>query len=117
LIGVNHDKLMAAIAWRVTDKRVLRLIGAFLKVGAMENGLVSPGKKEHREAVRSLRFYRSSNPASYLPLPAVWAFIASATNTPAADFCRTVRVDHSTLGHDAVTCDRSPEVSSTTFHA
>jgi len=39
---VNHDKLMAAIARRVTDKRVLRLIGAFLKVGVMENGLVSP---------------------------------------------------------------------------
>jgi RNA-directed DNA polymerase len=38
---VNHDKLMAAIARRVTDKRVLRLIGAFLKVGVMENGLVS----------------------------------------------------------------------------
>src|SRR6202011_4818175 len=33
---VNHDKLMAAIARRVTDKRVLRLIGAFLKVGVLE---------------------------------------------------------------------------------
>src|ERR1700757_1566208 len=33
---------MAAIARRVTDKRVLRLIGAFLKVGVLENGLVSP---------------------------------------------------------------------------
>jgi RNA-directed DNA polymerase len=30
---VGHDKLMAAIARPVTDKRVLRLIGAFLKVG------------------------------------------------------------------------------------
>jgi RNA-directed DNA polymerase len=39
---VNHDKLMAAIARRVTDKRVLQLIGAFLKVGVMENGLASP---------------------------------------------------------------------------
>src|SRR6201988_4680539 len=39
---VNHDKLMAAIARRVTDKRVLQLIGAFLKVGVLENGLVSP---------------------------------------------------------------------------
>ena len=38
---VNPDKRMAAIARRVTDKRVLRLIGAFLKVGVMENGLVS----------------------------------------------------------------------------
>src|SRR6202040_3499422 len=39
---VNHDKLMAAIARRVTDKRGLRLIGAFLKVGVLENGLGSP---------------------------------------------------------------------------
>jgi RNA-directed DNA polymerase len=42
---VNHDKLMAAIARRVTDKRVLRLIGGFLKVGVLENGLVSPAEE------------------------------------------------------------------------
>src|SRR6202051_3319670 len=36
---------------------------------------------------------------------------------PAADFCRTVRVDRSTLSHDSVTCSRSPEVSSLAFHA
>jgi RNA-directed DNA polymerase len=40
---VNHDKLMAAIARRVTDKRVLRLIGAFLKVGVLENGAGKSG--------------------------------------------------------------------------
>jgi RNA-directed DNA polymerase len=39
---VNHDKLMAAIARRVTDKRVLQLIGAYLKSGVMESGLVTP---------------------------------------------------------------------------
>src|SRR5450755_2078961 len=42
---VNHDKLLAAIAGRVIDKRVLRLIGAFLKVGVLENGLVSPAEE------------------------------------------------------------------------
>src|SRR5260370_22431238 len=42
---VNHDKRMAAIARRVTDKRVLRLLGAFLKVGVLENGLVSPAEE------------------------------------------------------------------------
>jgi RNA-directed DNA polymerase len=42
---VNHDRLMAATARRVTDKRVLRLIGAFLKVGVMENGLVSSAEE------------------------------------------------------------------------
>jgi RNA-directed DNA polymerase len=42
---VNHDKRMAAMARRVTDKRVLRVIGAFLKVGVLENGLVSPAEE------------------------------------------------------------------------
>jgi RNA-directed DNA polymerase len=39
---VNHDKLMAAIARRVSDKRMLKLIRAILESGVMENGLVSP---------------------------------------------------------------------------
>src|SRR3974377_609856 len=39
---VNHDRLMARVAARVTDKRVLKLIRAFLKSGGMEDGLVSP---------------------------------------------------------------------------
>jgi hypothetical protein len=39
---VNHDSLMARVAAQVTDKRVLRLIRAFLKSGVMEDGLVSP---------------------------------------------------------------------------
>jgi RNA-directed DNA polymerase len=42
---VNYDKLRAAIARRVTDKRVLRLIGTFWKVGVPENGLVSPAEE------------------------------------------------------------------------
>jgi RNA-directed DNA polymerase len=39
---VNHDKLMGQIAKRVEDKRLLKLIRAFLIAGVMENGLVSP---------------------------------------------------------------------------
>jgi RNA-directed DNA polymerase len=39
---VCHDKLMARMATRVSDKRLLKLIRAFLTAGVMENGLVSP---------------------------------------------------------------------------
>jgi RNA-directed DNA polymerase len=39
---VNHDKLMAQVAKRVKDKRLLKLIRAFLNAGVMEDGLVSP---------------------------------------------------------------------------
>jgi RNA-directed DNA polymerase len=39
---VNHDKLMGQIAKCVEDKRLLKLIRAFLNAGVMENGLVSP---------------------------------------------------------------------------
>jgi RNA-directed DNA polymerase len=39
---VNHDKLMGQVAKRITDKRVLRLLRAFLTAGVLEHGLVSP---------------------------------------------------------------------------
>ena len=39
---VNHDRLMSRVADRVKDKRVLKLIRAFLNAGVMDAGLVSP---------------------------------------------------------------------------
>jgi RNA-directed DNA polymerase len=39
---VNHDVLMARVARRVKDKRVLLLIRRFLQAGIMEEGLVLP---------------------------------------------------------------------------
>src|ERR1035438_2099162 len=38
---VNHDRRLAAVAERVADKRMLKLIRAFLEAGVMEDGLVS----------------------------------------------------------------------------
>lgn len=39
---VNHDKRMGAVAKRITDKRVRKLIRAFLNAGVLEGGLVNP---------------------------------------------------------------------------
>ena len=39
---VSHDKLIAKVAQGVSDKRMLKLIRAFLTAGVMEGGLVSP---------------------------------------------------------------------------
>src|ERR1700677_1730821 len=38
---VYHDRLLAAVAKRVADKRMLKLIRAFLEAGVMEDGMVS----------------------------------------------------------------------------
>lgn len=39
---VNHDRLMARVAARISDKRLLKLIRAFLSAGILEDGLVRP---------------------------------------------------------------------------
>ena len=61
--------------------------------------------------------------APYSPLPltcwrrAVRACGIRLPTLPSADFCRPVRIDHSTLSLDSETNGRSPEVSSTAFGA
>jgi len=38
---VCHDRLMSQLAVRIVDKRVLKLIRAYLRAGILENGLVT----------------------------------------------------------------------------
>jgi len=43
---VNHDHLMALVSNRVGDKRLLKLLRAFLNAGVMTNGLIGPPQDE-----------------------------------------------------------------------
>ena len=57
---VNHDRLMAAVAARVTDRRLLRLIRSYLTAGVLETGCLRTAGREPRKEVRSLRCSRIS---------------------------------------------------------
>jgi len=42
---VNHDVLMNRVARKVRDKRLLRLIGAYLRAGVLVEGVIEPSSK------------------------------------------------------------------------
>ena len=42
---VNHDRLMAAAAARVADRRLLRLIRSYLTAGVLDNGLFEDSRE------------------------------------------------------------------------
>lgn len=68
---VNHDKLMGQLAKRISDKRMLKLIRAFLNAGVMEDGLVSPVDEGTPQG----------GPLYYCSGTDDWRFVASAVNS------------------------------------
>ena len=57
---VNHDKLMARVATRIPDRRVLRLIRSYLTAGVLNNGLFETSREGTRKVARSRRCFRIS---------------------------------------------------------
>ena len=52
---VNHDILMARLARRIADKRLLTIVRRFLEAGMMQDGVASSVTKGRRKAARSHR--------------------------------------------------------------
>ena len=42
---INHDRLISRMSEKVTDKRILRLVGHMLRSGVMINGVVNPSQE------------------------------------------------------------------------
>jgi RNA-directed DNA polymerase len=42
---IHHDRLIARLGERISDKRILRLIGILLRSGVMINGVINPSKE------------------------------------------------------------------------
>ena len=76
---VNHDRLMAAVAARVSDRRVLRLFRGYLTAGVLDGGLFEESREGRRKAVRSRPCSRTSS----------WMNWIASSIVAATDLCGT----------------------------
>ncbi len=91
---VNHDKLMARVAARIPNRRVLRLIRSYLTAGVLNNGLFETSREGTPQGARSRRCFRTScwtnwianlnvvATTSCVTRPSVSVSLADANETP-----------------------------------
>jgi RNA-directed DNA polymerase len=84
---VNHDRLMVRVAARVSDKRLLKLIRAFLNAGILEDGLVRPTEEGTLKAAPFLRCSPTSSSTSWTRSWRRGACRSCATATTATSTC------------------------------
>ena len=88
---VNHDILMARLARRIADKRLLAIIRRFLEAGLMQEGVCVARTKGLRKAVRSLRSWPICCWTTWTGNWRNAATRSAATPTTATSTCAAIR--------------------------
>jgi len=58
---VQHDILMSRVACKVDDKRLLKLLGRYLRAGVVVDGVLQPTSEGTPQGVPSLRYWPTSS--------------------------------------------------------
>lgn len=88
---VNHDRLMARLASRIRDKRVLKLIRAYLNSGTLVGGVIELAGKARRKADPSRRCWPTSYSTNSTKSWRSGVFVSCVTQTTWQSTCEHPR--------------------------